>query len=44
MQNLEHTIRMSEPGSILIIIFCGLKGIEKEEGGLQVAYTARSWS
>jgi len=32
--------REFEPRSVLIIIFCGLKGIEKREEGLQVICTA----
>jgi hypothetical protein len=39
MWNLERNIAEFEPESILIIISCSLKHIEKREGGLQVACT-----
>jgi hypothetical protein len=38
MQNLERNIMEFEPESILIIISCGLKHIEKRVDVLQVAH------
>jgi hypothetical protein len=40
MQNLERNISKFEPESVLIIISCGLKPIEKRGNGLQVIHIA----
>jgi len=43
--NPSHTIKGGfELESILIIISCGLKSIEKRVDGLQVIHIAKSWN